>query len=52
MIRALVAFKRRCPWAWNQVECANGALFRLRYRKMDTLAAGILDKADAAGCRL
>ena len=51
MIRALVAFKRRCPWAWNQVECANGALFRLRYRKMDTLAAGILDKADPAGCR-
>ena len=51
MIRALVAFKHRFPWAWNQVECANGALFRLRYRKMDTLAAGILDKADPAGCR-
>lgn len=51
MIRALVAFKRRFPWAWNQVEWANGRLFRLRYRRMDATAAEILDKVDAAGCR-
>lgn len=51
MIRALVAFKRRCPWAWNQVECANGALFRLRYRQMGATAASVLDKVDVAGCR-
>ena len=51
MIRALVAFKRRCPWAWNQVECANGMLFRLRYRRMNATAASVLDKVDVAGCR-
>ena len=51
MIRALVAFKRRFPWAWNQVECANGMLFRLRYRRTDSIAAAVLDKVDAAGCR-
>lgn len=51
MIRALVAFKRRFPWAWNQVEWANGALFRLRYRRMDATAASVLDKVDVAGCR-
>lgn len=51
MIRALVAFKRRFPWAWNQVECANGLLFRLRYRRMDSLATSVLEKVDVAGCR-
>ena len=51
MIRALVAFKRRFPWAWNQVERANGRLFRLRYRRTDSIAASVLDKVDVAGCR-
>ena len=51
MIRCLVAFKRRFPCAWNLVEGANGGLFRLRYRRMDTLAEEVLDKVDVAGCR-
>ena len=51
MIRALVAFKRRFPWAWNRVEWANGRFFRLRYRRIEPLAADILSRVDVAGCR-
>ena len=51
MIRCLVAFKRRFPRAWNLVESANGGLFRLRFRRIDNVAATVLDKVDVAGCR-
>ena len=51
MIRSLVAFKRRFPRAWNLVESANGGLFRLRYRRIEPLAAEILALVDVAGCR-
>ena len=51
MIKALVAFKRRFPWAWNQVEWVNGRLFRLRFRRIDSVAATVLDKVEVAGCR-
>lgn len=51
MIRALVQFKHRFPGMWNLVELANGALFRLRYRRMDEVAAAVLEKADPPLCR-
>ena len=51
MIKALVAFKRRFPFAWQWVEGANGLLFRLRYRKIDRIADMVLDKVNVAGCR-
>ena len=51
MIKSLVSFKRRFPGAWQLVESANGALFRLRYRKTDRIAETVLDRVDVAGCR-
>jgi len=51
MIRFLVAFKRKCPWAWNQVEGMNGLLFRLRYRNLGRTAESVLGKVDVASCR-
>ena len=51
MIRALVTFKHRFPRVWNLVEAANGGLFRLRFRRMKTLSASVLEKVDVAGCR-
>jgi len=51
MIKALVTFKHRFPRVWNRVEAANGRLFHLRFRRMDTLAASVLEKVDVAGCR-
>ena len=51
MIRALVTFKHRFPRVWNLVEAANGGLFRLRFRRMKTISASVLEKVDVAGCR-
>lgn len=51
MIKALVTFKRRFPRVWHWVEGANGWLFHLRFRRMETLSTDVLEKVDAAGCR-
>ena len=51
MIGTLISFKRHFPGLWSLVEGVNGRLFRLRFRKMDSLAKAVLEKADVAGCR-
>ena len=51
MIGSLIRFKRDYPHFWHLVEKINGALFRIRYRKIDRIAETVLDAAQAAGCR-
>ena len=51
MIRFLVTFKRKFPWAWHLVEDLNGLLFRLRYRNMGRIAGSVLGQVDVASCR-
>jgi len=51
MIRQLVSFKRNHPRAWAVVESVNGALFRLRYGRLERVAAPVLDGYSVAGCR-
>lgn len=50
MIGFLVSFKRRHPRVWAIVESVNGALFCLRYGRVERVAASVLEDYHVAGC--
>ena len=49
MVSLLLSIKHQFPWIWNCVEFINGGLFCLRARKVEEMAAGMIENVAPEG---